>query len=114
MGNGDLSEQWSASIEVCACSCSDVWFPVCEYEFCPAFDKIPLKMFEFCRAFDKKFALDAVLPDKNSENPHFFKKKIRTRSIWISNERYFQAERQIEVYFHHWWFFISFLLVKQS
>ncbi len=39
-------------------SSSGVWFPVCEFEFCPAFDKNPLKMFEFCPAFDKKFALD--------------------------------------------------------
>ncbi len=59
--NWDSSEQWSASIEVCTCSCSGVWFPVCEFEFCPAFDKNPLKMFEFCPTFDtfdKKFALD--------------------------------------------------------
>ncbi len=54
----DSSEQWSASIEVCACSCTGVWFPVCEFEFCPAFDKNLLKMFEFCPAFDKKFALN--------------------------------------------------------
>ncbi len=38
------SEQWSASIEVCACFYNGVWFPV--YEF------------EFCRAFDKKFVFD--------------------------------------------------------
>ncbi len=54
----DLSEQWSAIIELCACSCSGVWFPACEFEFCPANDKNPLKMFEFCPAFVKKFALD--------------------------------------------------------
>ncbi len=68
----DSSEQWSASIEVCVCFCSGVSFPVCEFEFCLAFDKNPLKMFEFCPAFeknplkmfafrptfDKKFALD--------------------------------------------------------
>ncbi len=38
----DSSEQWSASIEVCAYSCSGVWFPVCEFEFSPVFDKNPL------------------------------------------------------------------------
>ncbi len=55
-------EQWSASIEVCACSCSGVWFLVSEFEFCPTFDKNPLKMFEFCPAFDKKFAVVQVIP----------------------------------------------------
>ncbi len=40
------------------CFCSGVSFPVCEFEFCGAFDKNPLKMFEFCCAFDKKFAFD--------------------------------------------------------
>ncbi len=54
----DSSEQWSTSIEVCACSCSGIWFPAREFEFCPAFDRNPLKMFEFCPAFDKKFAVD--------------------------------------------------------
>ncbi len=54
----DSSEQWSAGIEVCACSCSGVRFPVSEFEFCPAFDKNSVKLFEFCPAFDKKFALN--------------------------------------------------------
>ncbi len=40
--------------------------------------------------------------------------QIRTLPIWVSNARYFQAERQNEVYFHRKWFFISFLLVNQS
>ncbi len=47
-------------------------------------------------------AFYSVLPDKNSENPHIFKKKIRTAPMWVQNARYFQAERQNEVYFHHW------------
>ncbi len=44
----------------------------------------------------------SVLPDKNSKIPHIFKKKstqIRTPPIWVSNARYFQVERQNEVYF---------------
>ncbi len=57
----------------------------------------------------------SVLPDENFENPHIFKKKkIRTPPICVSNAKYFQAERQNEVYFHHWRFFISFLPIKQS
>ncbi len=47
----------------------------------------------------------------------FSKKKsaqIRTLPIRVSNARYFQAERQNEVYFHRWLFFTSFLPVKQS
>ncbi len=43
----DSSEQWSANIEVCACSCSGVWFPVFEFEFCPALKRIHWKCLNF-------------------------------------------------------------------
>ncbi len=35
--------------------------PLKMFEFCPAFDKNSLKMFEFSPAFDKKFALDVLI-----------------------------------------------------
>ncbi len=70
----DSSEQWSTSVEVCACSCSGVWFSICEFEFCSAFDENPLKMFEFCPAFDKKFALD------ESQFSHYW--QVQKCCIW--------------------------------
>ncbi len=54
---------------------------------------------------DRGIMLYKVLPDENSENLTLSKKKsaqIHPLPIWVSsNTRYFQAECQNEVYFHH-------------
>ncbi len=74
----DSSQQWSASIEVCACSCSGVLFLVCEFEFRPAFDKNTFKVFEFCPAFEKKFALDK----SQSKNQRITSIKVHAATIY--------------------------------
>ncbi len=77
----DLSEQWSVSVDVCACSCSVVWFLI--YKFCPAFDKNPLKMFEFYPVFDNKFALDE---SQFLQNYMYFVKCIEKKIIYVCRD----------------------------